>query len=78
MRCDVNWWCHQHAFRWTGVFYHDVAESKMAREMRCFTIEAAVLGREVGSARRQVRARLVLCPRYARSSPHCNGGLRFA
>ena len=49
------------------MFYHtkDVAESKIARDMLCFTIETAV-GGKVGGVKRAVAARLALCPRYVR------------
>ena len=60
----------------------DVAKSKMAREMLCFTIETAVVGRkgricETAGAG-YVRAMFALCSRRPRSSPHWNGGLEIA
>ena len=49
-----------------GVFYHtkDAAESKMAREMLCFTIETDVGGCE---RRRCWTGRCGLYPRYVRA-----------
>ena len=67
---------------WESEIRNDVAESKMAREMLCFTIETAVVGRkgricETAGAG-YVRAMFALCPRHSRSSPHWNGGLETA
>ena len=62
---------------WIVVFYHrnDATESKMTRELMCFTSETALGGHEgrwcqtVGYA----RLRLAMVG-YGRNSPHCNGG----
>ena len=67
---------------WESEIRNDVAESKMAREMLCFTIETAVVGRkgricETAGAG-YVRAMSALCPRHSRSSPHWNGGSEHA
>ena len=50
-RCDVHWWCHHAGCGSSGVFYHTngAAESKMAREMLCFTIETALKRPWVGA-----------------------------
>ena len=42
-------------------------ESKMARKMRCFTIERLWSDEEVRSARRRLRAGIALCSRYVRA-----------
>ena len=67
---------------WKSEIRKDVAESKMAREMLCFTIEVAVVGRkgrlyETAGAG-YGRAVSALSPRHSRSSPHWNGGLETA
>ena len=67
---------------WESEIRNDVAESKMAREMLCFTIETAVVGRkgricETAGAG-YVRAMFPLCSRRPRSSPHWNRGLETA
>ena len=51
------------------MFYHrnDAVESKMAREMRCFTIETAVGGRESRTCETAVAGYGWLCPRYVRA-----------
>ena len=67
---------------WESEIRKDVAESKMAREMLCFTIETVVVGRKGRSCETAgagyIRTMSALSPRHSRSSPHWCGGLETA
>ena len=67
---------------WESEIRNDVAESKMAREMLCFTMETAAVGCEgricETAVAGYVRAMSALCSRHSRSSPHWKGGLETA